>query len=84
MTSERDGTPGRALAALAGVVFVFLVAELLPVGQLPQLQADLDATPAQVGALVSGYALVAGVFGIPLTLLTRRLPRRTVLCAALV
>ncbi|OYO08136.1 hypothetical protein CGZ98_16410 [Enemella evansiae] len=84
VTSERDGTPGRALTALAGVVFVFLVAELLPVGQLPQLQADLDATPAQVGALISGYALVAGVFGIPLTLLTRRLPRRTVLCAALV
>lgn len=73
-----------ATTVLAAAVFVFLVAEMLPVGLMPQIAADLGSTPAEVGGLIGWYALVAGLSGLPVAAACRRLPRRTVVTAALI
>lgn len=69
--------PGRrgALLALATSSFVYVTAETLPVGLLPQIAEGLDVREATVGLLLTTYALVAGITTIPFTLLTLRVPR---------
>lgn len=69
--------PGRrgALLALATSSFVYVTAETLPVGLLPQIATGLDVREATVGLLLTTYALVAGVTTIPFTSLCLRVPR---------
>ena len=77
---------GRAvvvLAALAVSTFTFVTAETLPIGLLPLIAADLDATPSAVGQLLTGYALVVVLASIPLTRVTRAVPRRALLAGLL-
>jgi predicted MFS family arabinose efflux permease len=64
-----------ALAALAASAFVYVTAETLPVGLLPQISEGLAVTEARVGLLLTSYAVVAGVTTIPLTAITMRIPR---------
>ncbi|RZU63770.1 putative MFS family arabinose efflux permease [Microterricola gilva] len=71
--------PLGGLLALAAVVFTGVVTEILPAGLLPQMSADLGISDSQVGALVAVYAIATAVTAIPLTALTRALPRRTLL-----
>lgn len=68
-----------ALYALTVGSFGIGTTEFVIMGLLLQVAADLQVTVAAAGLLISGYAL--GVFvGAPvLTLLTSRLPRKTVL-----
>jgi len=74
--------PRRAWAALivsslAG--FAFVTTELLPIGLLTVIAPDLDRSRSQVGLLVGGYAVVVVLASVPLTLLTRHIPRRGLL-----
>ncbi|MET0853615.1 MAG: MFS transporter [Microterricola sp.] len=71
--------PLGGLLALAAVVFTGVVTEILPAGLLPQMSADLGISDSQVGALVAVYAIATAITAIPLTALTRALPRRTLL-----
>ncbi|MDI6103833.1 MFS transporter [Actinoplanes sp. NEAU-A12] len=64
-----------ALVVLGASTFCYVAAETLPVGLLPQIAADLDVTEAQVGLLLTSYAVVAALSTIPLTALTMRVPR---------
>ena len=64
-----------ALAALGASAFVYVTAETIPIGLLPQIADGLDVTEAQVGLLLTSYAVVAGVTTIPLTAITMRIPR---------
>jgi predicted MFS family arabinose efflux permease len=64
-----------AITALAVSAFVFVTAETLPVGLLPQIAHGLSVSQADVGLLVTTYAAVAAVSTIPLTALTMRVPR---------
>lgn len=68
-----------ALYALTAGAFGIGCAEFVIMGLLLQVSADLGVSIASAGLLVSGYAL--GVFaGAPvLTVLSRRMPRKTVL-----
>src|SRR5487761_1667649 len=75
---ERPRRAGPGLAALATAAFVYVTAETLPVGLLPQLSAGLHVRPGAVGLLVTIYAAVAGLMAVPVTVLTGRLPRRQV------
>ncbi len=78
MTAPPD-TPGmhrHALAVLAVSAFVYVTAETLPVGLLPQISQGLSVTEARVGLLLTTYAAVAAITTIPLTALTMRIPRR--------
>jgi predicted MFS family arabinose efflux permease len=72
------------LAVLAAAAFVYVTAEMVPVGALPAIAADLRVSEALVGTLLAGYALVAALATVPLVRLTARWPRRTTLLLTLV
>ncbi|MEU4422130.1 MFS transporter [Actinoplanes sp. NPDC024001] len=74
MIEARRGVP--ALLALMVAAFSYLTVEILPVGLLPDIAADLDVSLSQVGLLVSGYGLTVAVFSVPLTHLVSGIPRR--------
>jgi MFS transporter, DHA1 family, inner membrane transport protein len=68
-----------ALATLALSTFAYVTAEALPIGLLTPIAEGLRTAPASVGLLVTGYGLVVVLASLPLTGLTRRLPRRRLL-----
>jgi predicted MFS family arabinose efflux permease len=70
-----------ALTVLAASAFVYVTAETIPVGLLPQISAGLHVTEANVGLLLTSYAVVAGLTTIPLTALTMRVPRHRLIAA---
>ncbi|MER7247212.1 MFS transporter [Kribbella sp. NPDC000426] len=71
------------LIALTLAVFSYVTTESLPIGLLPLVAADLGTTESAVGLLVTGYGLIIVAVSLPLTRLTRRLPRRRLLCILL-
>ncbi|HEV7963840.1 MAG TPA: MFS transporter [Actinoplanes sp.] len=64
-----------ALAVLGASAFFYVTAETIPVGLLPQIAAGLSVGEADVGLLLTSYAVVAGLTTIPLTAITMRIPR---------
>ena len=72
------------LAVLASAAFVYVTAEMVPVGALPAIASDLRVSEALVGTLLAGYALVAAVTTVPLVRLTAHWPRRRTLMLTLV
>ena len=76
--------PWRALIVLASAVFLSITIEMLPTGLLPEMSADLGVGEPLVGLLVSVFAFTVVVTSTPLTAMTRRLPRRTLLTAVLI
>lgn len=87
-SSPRSGpwTPrvALALAVLAAAAFVYVTAEIMPVGALPAIAADLRVSEAMVGTLLASYALVAAVSTVPLVRWTASWPRRRTLIFTLV
>jgi predicted MFS family arabinose efflux permease len=75
---------GAGLATLASAAFVYVTAETLPVGLLPQLAAGLHVSDGAVGLLVTGYAGVAGLAALPVTARMGSRPRRQVVTGAVV
>jgi predicted MFS family arabinose efflux permease len=72
------------LTVLAAAAFVYVTAEMVPVGALPAIAADLRVSEALVGTLLASYALVAALTTVPLVRLTALWPRRTTLLLTLV
>jgi predicted MFS family arabinose efflux permease len=72
-----------ALASLGLATFALVSTENLPVGLLPELAHALHRSRSATGYLVSGYAAVVIVTSVPLALVTRGIPRRRLLIAAL-
>ncbi len=68
-----------ALAVLASAAFVYVTAEIMPVGALPAIAADLGVSEAVVGTLLASYALVAALATVPLVRWTAGWPRRRTL-----
>ena len=66
----------KSLAALGASAFVYVTAETVPIGLLPEIATGLHVSEADVGLLVTSYAVVAGLTSIPLTAVTMRVPRR--------
>ncbi|ROS75323.1 MFS transporter [Cellulomonas sp. PhB143] len=73
----------RGLVALSVATFVAITTEVLPVGLLPQIADGVDVAEATAGLLVSVYALLVATLAVPLTILTRRLPRKPLLLGTL-
>ncbi len=73
-----------ALAVLAASAFVYVTAETLPIGLLPEIAGGLHVPEARVGLLLTSYALVAGLSTIPLTAVTMRVPRNRLITATVV
>jgi predicted MFS family arabinose efflux permease len=69
---------------LAAAAFVYVTAEIMPVGALPAIAADLNVSEAMVGTLLASYALVAALATVPLVRLTASWPRRRTLIFTLV
>ena len=69
---------------LASAAFVYVTAEMVPVGALPDIASDLRVSEAVVGTLLASYALVAAVTTVPLVRLTAHWPRRRTLMLTLV
>ena len=66
---------GRLLIVMLGA-FMAQTAEYLPIGLLPEISRNLGVSESAVGALVTGYAWLAAVTAVPLTLATSWLDRR--------
>jgi MFS transporter, DHA1 family, inner membrane transport protein len=76
----------RSAAALAGLslgAFTFVTLETLPIGLLQPIGLDLGVDEATVGWLVTYYAGIVVLSGLPLTYLLRAAPRRRVMTALL-
>ncbi|GAA3339004.1 hypothetical protein GCM10020358_21160 [Amorphoplanes nipponensis] len=71
----------KGLLVLGAACFVYVTAETIPVGLLPQIAAGLTVSEADVGLLLTSYAVVAALTTIPLTALTMRIPRCPLLAA---
>ncbi|GAA2770825.1 Rv0191 family MFS efflux transporter [Mycolicibacterium pallens] len=80
-TVQRTWTPrvATALAVLAAAAFIYVTAEIMPVGALPAIARDLHVSEAVVGTLLASYALVAAVATMPLVRWTAAWPRRRTL-----
>src|SRR5690349_18756164 len=72
-----------ALAVLGASAFCFVTAETLPVGLLPQIASGLHVDEADVGLLLTSYAVVAALSTIPLTALTMRIPRHVLIAVTM-
>lgn len=72
-----------ALAVLAAAAFVYVTAEIMPVGALSAIARDLDVSEAMVGTLLASYALVAAIATVPLVRWTATWPRRRTLLVTL-
>ena len=84
MTTTRAAQtrPGRVLAVLFAGAFVMGCAEMLVVGMLDLIAADLAVSVPAAGALVTANALGLAIGGPLLTFLTTRFDRRHVLLGA--
>ena len=84
LTAVRRGRANLVLATLFLGMFVLGSAELLLVGVLNLVAADLHVSIPTAGALVTAYALGLAIGGPVLSALTIRLDKRSVLVGALV
>jgi predicted MFS family arabinose efflux permease len=86
ITPARTWTPRVAvqLAVLAAAAFIYVTAELLPVGALSAIARNLQVSVVLVGTLLTWYALVAAVTTVPLVRWTAHWPRRRTLLLSLV
>lgn len=71
------------LIAMTLSTFLFKVIEGLPYSLLRFMAGDLAVSEAQVGLLMTGYAIVVFLLSVPLAALTRRMPRRYLLVAVI-
>jgi len=69
---------------LALVGFIFVTTELMPIGLLPDISVDFARPQAQVGLMVTVYAWLVALCSLPLTMVTARLNRKTLLLIILV
>lgn len=84
--TARTWTPRIAvqLAVLAAAAFIYVTAELLPVGALSAIARNLNVSVVLVGTLLSWYAFVAALTTVPLVRWTAHWPRRRTLLLSLV
>ncbi len=75
--------PLGSLVILAFGVFVTVTAESLPAGLMPEMAADFDVPPAQIGLLISAWALTVILTSIPLSRAAAAFDRRLVIGVAL-
>ncbi|MFD4482973.1 MFS transporter [Streptomyces sp. NPDC058471] len=83
MVRNENRLPLGGLLALATAGFLTMLTETVPAGLLPQLGGGLQVSEAGAGQLLTVYAAGSVLAAIPLTAMTRSLPRRPVLVATL-
>jgi predicted MFS family arabinose efflux permease len=71
------------IAVLCLATFFAITTELMPVGLLAPMSTDLGVPVAQMGLVITVYAVAVALLALPLTVATSRFPRRAVLIATL-
>lgn len=66
------------LSVLAVAAYVYVVAEMAPIGAMPAIAADLHVDEAHVGLLTAAYAFVSILVTVPLVRWTAGWPKRRV------
>lgn len=72
------------IAVLGLATFFAITTELMPVGLLGTMSKDLGVTESTMGIVITVYATAVALLALPLTSLTARMPRKTVLVSTLV
>jgi predicted MFS family arabinose efflux permease len=80
VTKQRAGL---GLAALSVSTFVAVTSELLPIGLIPAISSGLNVSTSVAGLSISVFAVLVAVLALPMTALTSRMPRKTLLVVAL-
>ncbi|MCJ1687915.1 MFS transporter [Rathayibacter sp. VKM Ac-2927] len=75
--------PWIGLLTLAGAVFVSVTSEFLPTGLIPDMSRDLGVSIPLTGQLVTIFAATVVIATTPLTLVTQRFSRKSLLLVAL-
>ncbi|MES2094303.1 MAG: MFS transporter [Actinomycetota bacterium] len=75
--------PYFALVTVAVAIFLSVTTEMLPTGLLPEMSAELRVSESLIGITVSVFAFTVVLSSAPLTALTRRIPRHTLVVAVL-
>lgn len=76
--------PWAGLLILAASIFIMVTSEFLPTGLLPELARSFEVTESQVGMLVTVFAATVVLTAAPLSSLTRRYSRKSLILAVLV
>ncbi len=77
--SANQGTDWFSILALMVAAIVFVTAELLPVGILPEISASFQQPIGEVGLMVTAYAWTVGLSAVLITALLAPMERRTLL-----
>ena len=84
MNRRHAGAPAMgALLAMSAATFAYVTTETLPIGLLPTISAALGVPESAVGLLVTCYGIVVVASSLPLTRVTRSIPRRPLLTGLL-
>lgn len=75
--------PWLGLIVLAAAVFLSVTIEMIPTGLLPDMSRELDVSEPLIGLLVTVFAATVVVLTVPLSSLTKRVPRRTLIVISL-
>ncbi|KRC61261.1 MFS transporter [Agromyces sp. Root81] len=75
--------PWLGLLVLAAAVFLSVTIEMIPTGLLPDMSRELDVSEPLIGLLVTVFAATVVVLTVPLSSLTKRVPRRTLIVITL-
>jgi MFS transporter, DHA1 family, inner membrane transport protein len=81
-TSEKP-FPWVALLVLATTAFFMVTSEFLPTGLLPVMAKDLGVSESQIGFLITLFAAMVVVSSLPLTALTQRFSRKSLVVVVL-
>ncbi|WP_258060891.1 MFS transporter [Rathayibacter rathayi] len=82
-TLEGRPLPRIGLLTLAGAIFVSVTSEFLPTGLIPDMSRELGVSISLTGQLVTIFAATVVVATTPLTLVTQRFSRKSLLLVAL-
>ncbi len=75
--------PWVGLFTLAALIFTSVTSEFLPTGLLPEIASDLKVSESQVGLLITVFAGAVVLTATPLSILTRRHSRKSLLILVL-
>lgn len=75
--------PWIGLLILSGAIFFSVTSEFLPTGLLPDMARELDVSEPQIGLLITLFAGTVVVTAAPLTSLTRRYSRKSLVVVVL-
>jgi predicted MFS family arabinose efflux permease len=81
--ATRKPFPWLPLVTLSATSFVAVTGEFLPGGLLPQMAEDLGVSQSRIGLLVTILAATIVISAAPLTAVTRRFSRKSLLVATL-